>query len=332
MRFPTDVAFDGDGNLYIADSGNHVVRSVDTGGIIDTFAGTATVLTGGQPGYSGDGGLARQAKLSSPFGVAVDAGGNVFIADTGNSRIRLVDTNNIITTVGGFGSAGYAGDGGPATQALMDVPSGIMVSGTDLYVADMNNHRVRRLEDIAIGPPPPPTPTPTATGTPTNTPTVTPTPTITPTATPVCPDADADTLNDCAEATYGTNPNVADSDADGCADGEEVGPDEVIGGRRDPVNVWDFFDVPSGPTLAKDKVVSVSDITSLITRFGSAGSTSIDPLSPPAPPPAYHTAYDRTPASAGGDPWDTLQPDGVVSIQDISLLIVQFGHTCASPP
>ena len=114
------MAFDAFGNLYIADSVNNRIRKVDTNGIITTVAGYGYPEIGG---YSGDGGAATNASLDYPSGVAFDAFGNSFIADTANSRIRKVDTNGIITTVAGNGSATYSGDGGAATNAGLDYPA-----------------------------------------------------------------------------------------------------------------------------------------------------------------------------------------------------------------
>jgi sugar lactone lactonase YvrE len=104
-------AVDADGNLYIGDLDNDVVRRVDTNGIITTVAGT------GKAGYSGDGGLATEAKLNDPTAVAVDSKGNIYVADGANARIRRIDRNGIITTVAGNGKNGLSGDGGPAPKA-----------------------------------------------------------------------------------------------------------------------------------------------------------------------------------------------------------------------
>jgi len=135
---PYGVAVDGLGNLFIADLGNNCIRQVDTNGTITTVAGDVTA------GYSGDGGAAVNASLDDPYGVAADGLGNLFIADLGNSRIRQVDTNGIITTVAGDGSAGYFGDGGAATNASLDDPYGVAVDGLgNLFIADTDNNRIR---------------------------------------------------------------------------------------------------------------------------------------------------------------------------------------------
>src|SRR6266581_2875799 len=113
LASPSGVAVDAAGNLYIADHGHNRIRKVNTDGIITTVAGNGTF------GFSGDGGLATSANLWGPTGVAVDAAGNLYIADYGNNRIRRVNTDGIITTVAGNGTAGLSGDGGLATSASL---------------------------------------------------------------------------------------------------------------------------------------------------------------------------------------------------------------------
>ena len=135
------VATDGSGNVYVTDPENHRVRRIDTAGVISTFAGT------GQSGFSGDGGPAIQAALSYPAGVAADGAGNLYIADTGNYRIRKVDATGVITPVAGTGDYGDGGDGGPAVQAALFRPSGVAVDGAgNLYIADSGNNRIRRVD------------------------------------------------------------------------------------------------------------------------------------------------------------------------------------------
>ena len=106
LGYPTGVAADSSGNFYIADANSDLIRKVDTNGTITTAAGNGT------SGFSGDGGPATSALLSYPIGVAVVSGGNFYIVDYGNNRIREVDTNGAITTIAGTGTAGYSGDGG----------------------------------------------------------------------------------------------------------------------------------------------------------------------------------------------------------------------------
>ena len=140
LAFPTDVAVDGAGNLYIADAGNHRIRRVDPSGSITTIAGT------GERGFAGDGGPATQARLYDPSGVAVDRAGNLYIADSGNHRIRRVSQSGTITTIAGTGERGFGGDGGPAVEAQLYYPRGVAVGQMgDLYIADISNHRIRRV-------------------------------------------------------------------------------------------------------------------------------------------------------------------------------------------
>jgi sugar lactone lactonase YvrE len=138
LYYPAGVALDAAGNLYIADKNNERVRRVATNGIITTVAGKGTAA------YAGDGGVATNASLYYPNGVALDTFGNLFIADYQNSRIRLVTTNGLITTVAGKSSSGYSGDGGAATNATLDYPSDVAVDGYgNLYIADYQDNRIR---------------------------------------------------------------------------------------------------------------------------------------------------------------------------------------------
>jgi N-acetylneuraminic acid mutarotase len=137
---PFGVAVDASGNLYIADSGNNLIRKVTAStGIITTVAGNGT------GGYSGDSGAATGAELNSPFGVAVDASGNIYIVDSGNNRIRKVTASTgIITTVAGNGTAGYSGDSGAGTSAELNSPFGVAVDASgNLYIADTYNLVIR---------------------------------------------------------------------------------------------------------------------------------------------------------------------------------------------
>jgi len=137
---PYNTAVDTTGNLFIADTGNQVVREVKTNGIITTVAGNGYGAGTRYGGYSGDGGEATNAELSGPLDVAVDAIGNLFIVDAGNNVIREVETNGIITTAAGNGYPGYSGDGSIATNAELSSPQGEDVDATgDLFIADGNN-------------------------------------------------------------------------------------------------------------------------------------------------------------------------------------------------
>ncbi len=145
LSYPWGVAVDGEGNLFIADSGNFRIRRVDvTSGVIKTIAGT------GERGWSGDGGSALNARLVNVRGIAADANGNVYFTnsfDDGIDRVRRVDARSgmISTVAGTFG--GFGGDGGPATEARLHVASGVAVDKNgDLFIADAQNQRVRRVD------------------------------------------------------------------------------------------------------------------------------------------------------------------------------------------
>jgi len=141
LLLPSAIAFDADGNLYIAETARHVVRKVDRSGFITTVAGTGT------QGYDGDRAQASQALLDSPEGLAVDATG-LYIADTHNHRIRKVDlSTGIITTIAGSSAAGATGDSGPALAATLDRPIAIALDAkSNLYLADAGSHRIRRID------------------------------------------------------------------------------------------------------------------------------------------------------------------------------------------
>ncbi|HEY6344320.1 MAG TPA: NHL repeat-containing protein [Bryobacteraceae bacterium] len=138
--FPSSVAVDGAGNLYIADSQNNRVRKVSPAGIITTVAGSGTPPPRGRyTSYSGDGGPATSAELDHPSGIAVDDAGNLYIADFSNRRVRKVSPAGIITTIAGNGMNGYSGDGGPATGAQLGNPSDVAVdSAGRVFVTDSN--------------------------------------------------------------------------------------------------------------------------------------------------------------------------------------------------
>jgi sugar lactone lactonase YvrE len=147
LNSPTGVALDSTGNLYIADSNNNRVRKVTAAtGNITSVAGN------GMGDYTGDGGAATSAGLSLPIGVALDSTGNLYIADTFNNRIRKVTVaTGIITTVAGNGVGNYMGDGGAATLAALNTPSGVAVDDAgNLYIADSNNNRVRKVTAAGI--------------------------------------------------------------------------------------------------------------------------------------------------------------------------------------
>ncbi len=145
LAFPADVACDSNGNLYIVDGGSsRRVRKLDTAGGITTVAGN------GSSGFSGDDGPATQAGIT-PYAVALDASGNLYIADADNRRVRKVDTQGIITTVAGTGVYGYAREGQTAVQAELGFPSGVAVDTQGrLYIVDYNNKVVYRVANGLI--------------------------------------------------------------------------------------------------------------------------------------------------------------------------------------
>lgn len=143
---PVDIAIDGSNNFYIADQLNQRIRKVTAAtGFISTVAGTGTL------GSSGDGGSATSARLNFPTAVVLDGGGNLYIADAGNNRIRKVTAaTNIISTVAGTGVPGSSGDGGAATSARLFLPSGLFMSGGNLYIADASNNRIRLVANAPL--------------------------------------------------------------------------------------------------------------------------------------------------------------------------------------
>jgi uncharacterized protein (TIGR03437 family) len=194
LFLPLSVAVDGAGNAYIADGGSNGLRKVNTAGIINQVpvisstlsrigsagsvtvdsagnvyvtdnasgvyklnpAGVLTTVAGPAFGFSGDAGPANQAAVNSPSGVAVDSAGNIYFADKGNNRVRKVDTKGIITTFAGTGTAGYSGDGGPATAAKLGLNltaayQGVAVdSAGNVYIADPQNNRIRMVNSSGI--------------------------------------------------------------------------------------------------------------------------------------------------------------------------------------
>lgn len=144
ILYPAGITVDKHSNVYFSDFGNDVIRKIDgSTGIITTVAGN------GSSGYTGDGGPATNAKLLAPSGVAVDAWGNIYIADEGNNRIRKVAASTgIITTIAGKGTAGYSGDGGLAINAEFNGPQDIFIdAANDLYITDLYNNVVRRIDE-----------------------------------------------------------------------------------------------------------------------------------------------------------------------------------------
>ena len=143
---PAGITCDHFGNVYFADAFNNRIRKIDvTTGIITTIAGT------GVAGYNGDGITADTAQLNTPHVVVFDAVGNLYITDEGNSRIRKINTTGIITTIAGTGVAGYTGDNGPAINAEINFPYGIVVDDTgNIYFDDYMEDVVRKIDTLGI--------------------------------------------------------------------------------------------------------------------------------------------------------------------------------------
>lgn len=140
LNYPLGVAVDSTGALYISDHANNRVRKISTDGKISTVAGTGTA------GFKGDDGPAASAQLNRPYALAVNGADILYITDGNNHRVRKVAADGTISTVAGKGTAGFSGDGGPATSAQLNLPLGVVVdSAGTLYISDYNNHRVRKV-------------------------------------------------------------------------------------------------------------------------------------------------------------------------------------------
>ena len=144
LSSPLGLALDSAGNLYIANSSNATVARMDTSGNFSIVAGTS-----GSSGYSGDNVPATSAMLSSPTGLAISPSGELYIADTGNNRIRKVDSSGVISTVAGNSSSGYSGDNTLATSTSLSSPSYISLDSAGcLYISDTGNNRIRKVDAV----------------------------------------------------------------------------------------------------------------------------------------------------------------------------------------
>jgi sugar lactone lactonase YvrE len=151
ISYAAGMALDSAGNLYIADGQNYMARRVDPSGIITTVVGNGIDGPSGSGGYTGDNGPANLAQLSATQGVAVDAAGNIYVADTGNNVVRMVDTTGVITTIAGTGMPDYLGDKGPAIDAALNAPSDVAVdTHGNLYITDAGNSCIRKVDSAGV--------------------------------------------------------------------------------------------------------------------------------------------------------------------------------------
>jgi hypothetical protein len=127
-----------------------------------------------------------------------------------------------------------------------------------------------------------------------------------------------------------------DSDNDGCTDVQELGPNPALGGQRDPLSFWDFFDVYTGDPTVRDRAVTAGDIGSVGARFGAFHDPPLtkaealaEALTPPTDLTGYHPAFDRSGSDPEANVWNLLPPDGSITAGDIGAVVAQFGHTCA---
>jgi trimeric autotransporter adhesin len=143
---PSGIAVDGDGDLFLTDHGNNRIRKVTPDGVISTIAGSGPAGID-RGAYTGDGGPATKARLQEPASLTLGPNGEIYVADRDNNVVRRIDADGVITTVAGSGSVGFSGDGGAAAKAELDGPLAVAVDGDgNLYVADSNNNRVRKVD------------------------------------------------------------------------------------------------------------------------------------------------------------------------------------------
>lgn len=141
LQEPVGVGLGAGGDVYVADRDNNAIRKIDADGTI------TTVIGGGGAGFSGDGGPASDARIDRPQQIVVDPDGNVYFADSGNNRVRRIDTEGVVTTVAGNGRAATSGDGGPALSAAVWNPTGLALDDEgNLYVSQPDDNRIRRVD------------------------------------------------------------------------------------------------------------------------------------------------------------------------------------------
>jgi DNA-binding beta-propeller fold protein YncE len=140
------MAFDAEGNLYFADTANHLIRMIDTAGIVHRVAGQPPVDGVPQYGYDGDGGQAIDALLNYPVDLAFGDDGTLYFTDVNNHCVRAIGPDGMVSTVAGVcGERGFAGDGGPPEEALLTLPFGVHYANGKLYIADTGNSRIRSI-------------------------------------------------------------------------------------------------------------------------------------------------------------------------------------------
>jgi sugar lactone lactonase YvrE len=145
LNKPSGIAIDSNSVLYFADSNNHRILKIDKDGIISRIAGDCTA------GYFGDGGVATKAQLNQPKGLALDNNGNIYVADSHNNVIRKIDKSGIITTIAGNNIAGYSGDNSLAITAQLNNPVDVITDKNgNIYIADQNNHVIRKINSHGI--------------------------------------------------------------------------------------------------------------------------------------------------------------------------------------
>ncbi len=146
FKFPVGITSDISGNIYVGDADAYNIRKIDASGIVHRYAGTT-----GLHGYSGDGGPATDARITYPNGLAADKAGNLYFCDGGANCVRKITPAGIISTIAGTGTAGFSGDGGPATGCELNNPTGVYVERSgNILITDCSNHRIRRIDQSGI--------------------------------------------------------------------------------------------------------------------------------------------------------------------------------------